>query len=311
MIDVPEEQQEEREFDIDLDAEDGQPLEVDVDVEDPDEPQPEVAQEPEPEPAQEEPRRRSRLDERLAALAKRAAEAEARAVDAERRAAERDQQLATERTVQVGAMENALKAELTSVKRELVDAKTIGDYSAEAEATAKLAKLSADLSAVEAFRASQPRQQEQTQQQERQAPQQRQAPSNPVKDAWVTTNSWFDRNSPDYDQEMAIDATAFAQKLEARLQRDGKANEIGTPQYFTLIDEHINKLYPEDDAPPARKMPAMRTDKSVAPVSRQTGPASAPKKNIVRLSAEQRQIAEAVSPNLPPQQAWAAYARNI
>lgn len=303
--------QEEREFDID-DETPVEEVEVDVDVEGEADPEPEVAAEPEPEPEQEEqPKPRKRYDERLAALARRAAEAEQRAEAAERARIEYEQRLAANESVQVGAMESALKAELGSVKKELIEAKTLGDYAAEVEATAKLTKLQADLSAIEAYKASQ-RPREEAPKADAPKPQ---APQYaPETAAWMAANSWFSPSSDDYDEEMAIDARAFAQKLEARLKREGRANDIGSREYFQLIDEHLAQAYPDAfDAPaPKGKMPTMKADKSVAPVARQSAPVqSQPKKSVVKLTAEQRRIAEAVSPNLPPEKAWALYARNM
>lgn len=317
MATLPDEIQpeDEREFDIDPKPEGATPegdVEIDVDAEDESDPEPEAAAEPEPEPKQEdEPKPRRRADERVAALARRVAEAEARALEAERRAAEREQQLAESQSVNVGAMENALKSELQGVKRELIEAKTLGDYAAEVEATAKLTKLSADLSAIEAYKASQqhrPREQEQKPAEQAKTPQ-----AAPETAAWLTANTWFTPGNDDYDEEMAIDAKAFAQKLEARLKREGKVNEIGSREYFTLIDEHISQLYPDEVAPkPKSGMPAMKADKTVAPVARQSAPAQQPKKpGVVRLSSEQRSMAERINPHLPAKEAWAVYARNM
>ncbi len=318
MATLPDEIQpdDEREFDIDPKPEGETPegdVEIDVDGEDEADPEPEVAKEPEPEPKQEdEPKPRRRADERVAALARRVAEAEARALEAERRAAEREQQLAESQSVNVGAMENALKSELQGVKRELIEAKTLGDYAAEVEATAKLTKLSADLSAIEAYKASQ-RQPEQRQQEQKPAATPQAPQTAPETAAWLTANTWFTPGNDDYDEEMAIDAKAFAQKLEARLKREGKANEIGSREYFTLIDEHISQLYPDEVAPkPKSGMPAMKADKTVAPVARQSAPAQQPKKaGVIRLSSEQRSMAERINPHLPAKEAWAVYARNM
>jgi hypothetical protein len=226
-----------------------------------------------------------------------------------------EQQLAAERVAQVGQMENALKAELTSAKRELIDAKTTGDYTAEVEATTKIAKLTADLSAVEAYRAQAPRQQQPAEQPRQQAaaPQAQVAPDTA---AWIAGNSWFVPNSPDYDEELAAEAQHFARKMEIRLRRENKADQIGSREYFAIIDEHMRSEFPDafEDAPRANakaKTPPMRSDNSVAPVARQTAPLQPKQKTgkIVKLSSEQKQFAEQMRPNLPREKAWAEYAK--
>jgi hypothetical protein len=319
------EEQEEREFDVGADDETPEVPEQEADeelvVEDADESEAEAAAEPEPErepeQAEEKPKRAGRLQQRLENLARRAAEAEA-ALERERtQRVSYEQQLAAERVAQVGQMETALKAELASAKRELIDAKTTGDYSAEVEATTKIAKLTADISAVEAYRAQapQPRQQQQQAEQPRpQAPQQAQVA--PDTAAWIAANPWFVPNSPDYDEELAAEAQHFARKMEIRLKREGKADQIGSREYFTIIDEHLRGEFPDafEDAPKSNgkaKTPPMRSDNSVAPVARQTAPLQPKQKagRVVKLTSEQKHFAEQMRPNLPREKAWAEYAK--
>jgi hypothetical protein len=317
------EEQEEREFEVGADDETPEVPEQEADeelvVEDADESEAEAAAEPEPErepeQAEEKPKRSGRLQQRLENLARRAAEAESALEQERRRAAVYEQQLAAERVAQVSQMEGALKAELAAAKREYVDAKTLGDYSAEAEATTKIAKLTADISAVEAYRAQapQPRQQQQAEQPRPQAPQQ--AWVAPDVAAWIAANSWFVPNSPDYDEELAAEAQYFARKMEIRLRREGKADQIGSREYFTIIDEHLRGEFPDafEDAPRANaraKTPPMRSDTSVAPVARQTAPLQPKQKSSkMKLSPEQKHFAEQMRPNLPREKAWAEYAK--
>lgn len=302
---------EEREFEVGA-PEDADP-EIEVVADDEDEAEPVVAaEEPEQKPAEEDepPKRRNRLQERVTELARRAAEAEARAEAAERARAQYEERLNEGNAAQVGALENALKAELSATKRELIDAKTIGDYEKEVEATAKLSKLSADLSAIEAFKAGAPRQPERQEQRQQEQPK-----VAPETSAWLAANTWFSPQAPDYDEELAAEAQGFARKLEIKLKREGKADQIGSREYFALVDEHMAKTYPDvfdDPTPqPTRKMPAMSGKSNVAPVGRQTAPAQQPKKSTkVLLTADEKRLAEAISPNLPREQAWTLYARN-
>jgi len=300
---------EEREFDIGGEVE----TEVELEIAADNESEPEVAEpvaeaaEPEQEAAAP-PKQRNRLDDRLATLTRRAAEAEARAEAAEQRRLELEENLVTERNAQIVQMESALKAEMQAAKRKLIDAKTVGDYGAEADATAEISKLAADLSAVESYRAT-PKKAEQRQEQ-------RQTPNiAPDTKAWISANPWFTPGSRDHDEELAAEAQHYARKLEIKMNREGRAADIGNADYFAEIDAHMAKEFPDffGEAPALkrRQPPAMKANNDVAPVARQASSIQPTvKKNIVKLSAQERQLAEAISPNLPPQQAWAAFARN-
>lgn len=306
---------EEIEFDIDVAENDEGNPEVDVADEAPEpdaEPEEKPAPEPEPEADEDAPKpARNRAKERIAELARRAAEAEAKAAQYENAIRQYQQQLTTSGIQQVEQAELALKSELAVAKRELIEAKALGDYEKEAEATIRISKLNSDLSTVEVYKANAMRQVQQQPQQ--QAPQPQQGVQiDPRTAAWVEQNSWFNPKSPDYDAEMAAEAQHTARKLEVQLQREGKAHMIGSAEYFAVIDEHVRTQYPEMfDAPaPKRKMPAMSAGKDVAPVGRQTAAVQpAPKKSTVRLTADERDIAERTFPGIPPQQAWAKYAR--
>lgn len=302
----------ELEFDIDVvENDEGEP-EVDLADEDA-EPEAEQEQEPEPEPEAEEPEQqkphRNRAKERIAELSRRAAEAEQRAAEAERRAQQYEERVAAANVAQFEQAETALKSELAFARRELVEAKALGDYEKEAEITAKMAELSATMAQVKMYRETNP---------PREAKQAAPVPSQPVVDprtaSWINENSWFNPQSNEYDPEMAVDAQAYARKLEIRLQREGRQNEIGSEEYFSVINDYVREQYPDafDDvpAPPKKRMPTMAAGRDVAPVARQTAPVQpAPKKNSVRLSSDQRDMAERMFPNLPPQQAWTKYAR--
>ncbi len=300
---------EEREFDIG--AGEAEP-EIEVEVVDDDEPEvaEPVAKAEEPEQEETPAPRKNRLDERLATLTRRAAEAEARAEAAEARRLELEANLVTERQAQIVQMESALKAEMAAAKRKLIDAKTVGDYGAEADATAEISKLAADLSAVESFRASNPKPPESQRELPLKQPQ-----IAPDTQAWISANPWFTPGTSAHDEELAAEAQHYARKLEIKLKREGRAADIGNADYFAEIDAHMAREFPdffgEAPAPKRRQAPVMKADTAVAPVARQ-GSSIQPtvKKNVIKLSAQERQLAEAISPHLPAQQAWAVFARN-
>jgi hypothetical protein len=307
-FEVGEEGGEEREFEIEVKDEEG-------DVADEDAPAADLAEPEKPQAPEPEARPKFRADARVQAALQRAAEAEA---ERDRERAEKDtlrQQLAERERGEYRAVETGLVGELSAAKRKLADAHAIGDYEAVAEQTAEVGRLSADLQAVKSYTtqrgAEQPKQAEQPQRQEPQ-----QARVEPRTQAWISESPWFVPGTPEYDPELAVEAQAFAKKLEIRSQREGKQGYIGSDEYFNQINAHMAKTYPdvfEYEAPPAaKKVPTMRADKNVAPVQRQDA-AMQPKQkgNIVRLSAEQRDMAERMFPAIDAKQAWATYARHM
>lgn len=306
--DTEDEERDEDALDFDVESDEG--VEVDISDEDP-EPadEPEAAEDDEP-PVEDKPRPKFRADKRITELARKNADSEQRVADLQRQLQERDEQLNTERTSNVRSMEAGLASELQAAKRKLTDAHTLGDYTAIADSTEEVSRLASDLSAVKAYALQQPRREE------RQPPprQQEQARVEPRTQAWIQSNTWFSPSSPDYEQEIAIDAQAYAAKLEFRLKRDGRESEKGGDEYFRQIDEYLAKAYPDvfeyDEPAPKRKMPAMRGEQNVAPVSRQSETGRAAEKGgKMRLSAAERQQAEHFFPSLTPEQAYVKYAK--
>lgn len=302
---------EEIEFDLERDPEDGEgDVEVGVSSDEDEEPAAEAeAAEPEEQPEPAKPK--FRKDHRIAELARQKAEIEAERdrlrEEAERLRNERD----SERVANVKSMETGLTAELSAAKRKLADAYTLGDGEAIASATEEVSRLAADLSTVRAY-AAQPA--------EKPAPQQQQQPQQarvePRTQAWISENPWFVPSSPDYEPELAVEAQAFAKKLEIRLQREGKAAEIGSDAYFNQINEHMARTYPDmfelETAAPAKKVPTMTADRTVAPVQRQDAAMKPkPKSGKVRLSADQMDMAERMFPEVPRHEAHVKYARYI
>lgn len=309
--DTEDEERDEDALDFDVESDDG--VEVDISDEDPESAdEPEAAEDDEP-PVEDKPRPKFRADKRITELARKNADSEQRVAELERQLQERDEQLNTEQASNVRSMEVGLASELLDAKRKLTDAHTLGDYTAIADATEDVGRLAANLSEVRAYVSRQSRQPQQPQHQ--QPPRrQEQAWVEPRTQAWIQSNTWFSPSSPDYEQEIAIDAQAYAAKLEFRLKRDGRESEKGGDEYFRQIDEYLAKTYPDvfeyDEPAPKRKMPAMRGEQNVAPVSRQSETGRAAEKGgKMRLSAAERQQAEHFFPSLTPEQAYVKYAK--
>ena len=305
-FDLESEGGDEREFEVEAPADEDAVADEDA------EPAAEVeAAEPEAQP--EAPKPKFRANQRISELARQNAEKEQRLAELERQLRERDELLAAERTAQFKAVETGLNSELAAARRKLADAHTLGDGEAIAAATEEVARLASDLSTVRAYNTAPQRvapQQEQRQQQVQPAQ------IDPRTKAWVDSNPWFVPSNPDYDPELAVEAQAFAKKLEIRAQREGNAAFIGSDEYFNQINEHMARTYPDlfelEEAPAQKKVPPMASRQTVAPVQRQAAAMQQPKKSgVVKLTREQREFAEMMAPNLPPQQAWAQYARHM
>jgi hypothetical protein len=93
---------------------------------------------------------------------------------------------------------------------------------------------------------------------------------------------------------MHEEATLYARRIERRYRSEGRDNEIGGVDYFTEIDRHMRKEFPDafsSVSTPSKKAPPMARDSNVAPVQR-SAPGQ-PNKNSksIRLSADQRRMA--------------------
>jgi hypothetical protein len=111
---------------------------------------------------------------------------------------------------------------------------------------------------------------------------------------WIQKNSWFQPQSADFDSEMHEEATTYARRVERRFRAESRDDEIGSVDYFTEIDRHMRREFPDAfSAPsnPSKRTPPMSRDSNVAPVERSAPGQPAKTSKMVRLSADQRQMA--------------------
>lgn len=196
---------------------------------------------------------------------------------------------------------DSLKAKQQAARHAMIEAKNSGDAVAEAKAIEDLASFTADLRTAEVYLQRNPQPPANQQSQQRQMPQQPQAtqPSfTPEVQAWMKENSWYSPQSPDFDADMAQFAHLEAQKLEQRLRRTGRSNEIGKASYLAEIDRAVRQEFPdmfEDDQPQTRQPLRMQANGPNAAVSHngasQTGVRQQGRQTIVQLSAEEREYA--------------------
>lgn len=267
--------------------------EVEEDPEE-EEPEEEEAEEAEEEPEEEEaPKRKRSPDKRIAELSRKAAEAERRAQDAESRLQNEAQMRQQSDFAMMTHYKNNLINEAGAIKQKLIDAHSMGDSEQVIELQSVYYKLQNDLTGVENWEAEQkvstPEVQKQVQ--PRAEPQ---TTLEPRTAGWIQKNDWFQPQSPEFDPEMHEEATLYARRVERRYRSEGRDNEIGGVDYFTEIDRHMRKEYPDafsTVSTPSKRTPPMSRESNVAPVQRSAPNQQGKNSTTVRLTADQRRMA--------------------
>jgi hypothetical protein len=252
-------------------------------------------EEPEEEEPEEEeaPKRKRSPDKRIAELARKAAEAERRAQEAESRLQNEAQMRQQSDLAMMTHYKNNLINEASAVKQKLVDAHSMGDSEQIIELQSVYYKLQNDLVGVENWEAEQkvsaPRVQQQVQ------PRAQPQPTlEPRTAGWIQKNEWFQPQSPEFDPEMHEEATLYARRIERRYRSEGRDDEIGGVDYFTEIDRHMRKEYPDafsTVSTPSKRTPPMSRESNVAPVQRSAPNQQGKNSATIRLTADQRRMA--------------------
>ena len=276
----------------------GESLEDYEQQEEPEEEQPEepekVVEQEEPE-EEEAPKRRRSADKRIIELARKAAEAEQRAQDMEARLQKEAQLREQSEQAMMTHYRNNLSVTAMDLKQKLSEARSMMDNEKIDDLQYQFTKTMNDLEAVTNWeREQQNKAARPAQPAAPAAPQQQQVSLEPRTASWIQKNSWFQPKSEDFDPEMHEEATLYARRVERRFRAEGRDEEIGSVDYFTEIDRHMRREFPDAfaaQATPSKKAPLMSRDSNAAPVQR-TAPGQPPKKSTsVRLTADQRRMA--------------------
>ena len=250
--------------------------------------------EAEDEEEEEAPKRKRSPDKRIAELARKAAEAERRAQEMETRLRHEAELRQQSDAAMMTHYKNNLIIEANTVKQQLVEAHSLQDSERIIDLQAKYYKLQNDLEGVENWEAQQKLNMPQVQQQVQTQNTQVQPSLEPRTAQWIQKNSWFQPQSQDFDPEMHEEATLYARRIERRYRSEGRDDEIGGVDYFTEIDRHMRKEFPDafTSVPtPSKKAPPMARDSNVAPVQRSAPGQPAKSTTSVRLTADQRRMA--------------------
>jgi hypothetical protein len=266
--------------------------------------EPETAADPGPEP-EPEPKKKPRADNRVASALAKAEEAERRAAEAMARAEEAERVRQQSDRAMMFHYEKRLETDVASLKRQLTEAKAVGDSEAEIEAMTKLTDVQAELRGVKSWLGAEPAAEPERRAEPKADPKpaapaaEQQVSYEPRTVAWIEQNEWFQPSSDNFDAEMYEEATLYAKRLERRLKAAGKAKDIGNDDYFADIDRHIREEFPDafDDAPPQKRTPPMKRDANAVPVTRSANGGVAPNKNVVRLTADERRLAHSLAAN--------------
>lgn len=204
--------------------------------------------------------------------------------------------------------ENFLSSQKERVKQILTDAIEEGDASKIAEAQDLLSQYNTQIQLKKTQAST-----------FQNTPQNTYTPPSPIIDeddddneegrSWLENNSWADPKADDFDEDLYNVADQYSIKLAKKYTLQGKKSEIGSPKFWNEITNYMHESYEISDESPQHKPPSpssktqskgrtpMKTTpyNTVAPVSRQSVPGEAPRKqNDIVLTPEQREAAYAM-----------------
>jgi len=278
----------------------GESLEDYEQQEEPEEEQPEapeeVAEQEEPE-EEEAPKRRRSPEKRISELARKAAEAEQRAQALEARLQKESQLREQSEQAMMTHYRSNLSATAMDLKQKLAEARSMMDNERIDDLQYQFNKTMNDIEAVTNWEQDQQNKASRPAPAEQAAPaaaQQPQVTLEPRTVSWIQKNTWFQPQSTDFDAEMHEEATMYARRVERRFRSEGRDDEIGNVDYFTEIDRHMRREFPDAfsaQSTPNKKTPVMSRDSNVAPVQRSAPGQPLKKSTSVILNKDQRRMA--------------------
>lgn len=240
------------------------------------------------------------------------------------RASQGTQQYEQASTAAMQHFKDAQTFKMQLAQRDLRDAIEAGDAQKQAELQTLIAGTQAELSNIAAWEQQQAAVKKNAPPKQEPAPQQ-QKPQQPGVDknamhadtqAWIRENSaWFEPGTDTFDPDMHSAAVAYAQLLDQRYIRQGKADQIGTRAYTQEIDRYMQQEFPdafeggdEDETPPAaappprERTPPMQRRPEPVGASTRTLPNGAVVKTVngkrfAVLTPEQKQMAHQLAAN--------------
>lgn len=170
-----------------------------------------------------------------------------------------------------------------SILNELKVAKEEGDIQKEIEMTQAMAQVVAEKSTYGLYKSqihNQPRQNDGYQEEIDYSPQhymtqapyqepyqEHDEPENEHLETWLEKNQWADPSSANYSQRLRGEVGEFASELDERLKYNGRADMIGTPEYYDALDNLMKDKYSTSQERPQQNS-GYSGGSMVAPVSR-------------------------------------------
>ncbi len=134
---------------------------------------------------------------------------------------------------------------LANARRSKADAYESGDTEKILDADTEYQLAINEAQQAQQWKASQEYQANQARQQQYQEPE---VPLNPfqgkerVVSEWLSKNEWFDRDSENFDDALAAETEIYSARFNQNLINAGYGEQIGTPDYFNVINNHIASL---------------------------------------------------------------------
>lgn len=206
-----------------------------------------------------------------------------------------------ERQEKLDIYEKYIQSEKKNVLGALEKAEDEGDSAVKAQATDLLSQYNAALSDVSrdkrelekniaSQRASIP-------QRDTQREEQREFSPPPVIQEWLSSNPWANPKDKNFDRVMWDDADQYSLELEKSYKLDGRAEEVGSPDFLQEISEYINENYRISSSPTNKTNKTVQMKKpetTISPVKRTspTGQSPQPKSyKDISLSDVERRVA--------------------
>lgn len=195
-----------------------------------------------------------------------------------------------------------ISSEITNIEKAHAEALAEGDY----ETATKAASLLAQYSARKETLTQQRNHLEAARQNVNPQPQFQESETSPQSEEfeingteWKKNNPWADDKSVNYDHEMLQEAENHVMWLMKQYKRQGRGDEIGSPDFFNEITHHIDEVYGFSSSPakPTNKLVMKgNTAPGVAPVSRGATVSNTTKsRQEVNLTPEQIAFAHSMS----------------
>ena len=190
----------------------------------------------------------------------------------------------------VDEVSKAVNNDIATAKDRLKRAYEAGDADMITDAQEALTDAKLKLRDIMSIRPSQPEPESAAPQQEPEyTPQPQQVQADPKAQSWRNKNTWFGVNRP-----MTAYAFGLHEQLQQEKQRDPSSVDIGSDEYYAILDSELRKRFPEqfedvqetktqeNEPPQSRAKPSA----VVASVTRTTGP------KRIRLKASELAIAK-------------------